>query len=302
MLSSGSKAVSNSLLARAAELLDSIYTPDGLTSSSDHDDDSSMQGNDHAPTSNPILTAHNEDPAEAALEAREAHKYLLAKSYFDTREYDRCAAVFLPLPTSSKGLAAFDQKSRGPAPTTPLKPSGKAESTPKKPATNPFPKLSQKSLFLSLYARYLSGEKRRDEETEMVLGPAEQGVTVNRELAGLARSLEGYFLERRDDGLEDRNQGWLEYLYGVILAKSKNEEEAKYWLMQSVHRAPFHWGAWRELNDLLADAKEVGILIENDLVKLTASAGAANLPAATPEYCHLDISPLQLSRALPDNS
>ncbi|KAL9112303.1 MAG: hypothetical protein Q9227_003421 [Pyrenula ochraceoflavens] len=240
----------------AAELLDSIDLPESFNSSDGYEVDSQMQDIDQSATVNPILNAHNEDPVEAALEAREAHKYLLAKSYFDTREYDRCAAVFLPLPTSSKGLAAFEKKSRGPAPTTPLKPSGRAETTPKKPVTNPFPKLSQKSLFLSLYARYLSGEKKRDEETEMVLGPAEQGVTVNRELAGLARGLEGYFIQRREENLEDKNQGWLEYLYGVILTRSKNEEEAKYWLLQAVHRAPFHWGAWRELNDLLADSKE----------------------------------------------
>jgi anaphase-promoting complex subunit 8 len=35
---------------------------------------------------------------------------------------------------------------------------------------NPYPKLSQKSLFLALYAKYLAGEKRKEEETEMVLG------------------------------------------------------------------------------------------------------------------------------------
>lgn len=63
---------------------------------SDTDPDSPMDFTEPPPRapSNPFL--QTQDPLEAALEAQEAHKYLLAKAYFDTREYDRCAAVFLP--------------------------------------------------------------------------------------------------------------------------------------------------------------------------------------------------------------
>lgn len=124
---------------------------------------------------------------------------------------------------------------------------------------NPYPKLSQKSLFLALYAKYLAGEKRKNEDTEMVLGPADGGMTVNRELPDLARGLEGWLTERRSKGLEDSGQGWLEYLYGVILLRGRNEDEAKKWLIQSVHLNPFHWGAWQELNDLLGSTEDVCI-------------------------------------------
>ncbi|KAK2858424.1 hypothetical protein FQN49_004750 [Arthroderma sp. PD_2] len=218
------------------------------------------------PIVNPFLGP--QDPEEAALEAREVHKYILAKSYFDTREYDRCAAVFLPPSMSSIPLAPRVPSTS--KPKTPLQSQKGKETTPifgnkkggSSTSQNPFPKLSQKSLFLSLYAKYLAGEKRRDEETEMVLGPADGGMTVNRELPGLAQGLEGWFSDRQKMGLEDRGQGWLEYLYGVVLLKAKNEVEAKRWLIKSVHLYPFHWGAWQELNDLLASTDDLKRVVD----------------------------------------
>ncbi|GIK00769.1 anaphase-promoting complex subunit 23 [Aspergillus viridinutans] len=259
----------------AAEMLDSLLPIDQY----DTDPDSPMEIADAPPTpQNPYL--RSQDPLELGLEAQEAHKYLLAKSYFDTREYDRCAAVFLPptippVPLSSTSLPTTSPKPKTRQSLTPQK--GKAKATSyssakgNSTARNPYPKLSQKSLFLALYAKYLAGEKRKDEETEMVLGPADGGMTVNRELPGLAWGLEGWFAERRERGLEERNQGWLEYLYGVVLLKGRNEEEAKKWLIRSVHLNPFHWGAWQELNDLLSsteDLKQIVDLLPQNIMTL----------------------------------
>lgn len=245
--------------ARSAELLDSLISPEELAAGSDTEDDSPMD-TDPAIETNPFLV--NQDPHEATLEAREAHKYLLAKSYFDTREYDRCTAVFLPPTISPVPLSSASPNSKAKAPSTPHKGKGKASTftgmrSSSTAVQNPYPELSQRSLFLALYAKYMAGEKRKDEETEMVLGPADGGMTVNRELPGLARGLEAWFAERQEKGLQDQGQGWLEYLYGVILLKGKNEEEAKKWLIRSVHLYPFHWGSWQELNDLLARPEDV---------------------------------------------
>ncbi|KAF9891478.1 Anaphase-promoting complex subunit 23 [Aspergillus nanangensis] len=238
----------------AAEMLDSIVP----IANYDTDPDSPMDIPE-APRipENPYL--RTQDPVEAALEAQESHKYLLAKSYFDTREYDRCAAIFLPpaippvpLPTASPNATKSRQS------LTPQK--GKSKnSNAKDPGgpRNPYPRISQKSLFLALYAKYLAGEKRKDEETEMVLGPADGGTTVNRELPDLARGLEGWFVQQEEKGLDERSSGWLEYLYGVILLKGRNEDEAKKWLIRSVHLNPFHWGAWQELNDLLGSTEDL---------------------------------------------
>jgi anaphase-promoting complex subunit 8 len=204
-----------------------------------------------------LFTTSYDDPEEAALEAREAARYLLAKSFFDTKEFDRCAAVFLPPTLPAGGLAIFDKpKSRTPS-STPTKPKGKTKQT-DAAGSSPFPVLSQKSLFLALYARYLAGEKRKDEESEMVLGPADGGQTVNRELPALARGLEAYFHARdAKDPQLTRAQGWLEYLYSVILSKSKQEQLAQQWLLRSVRLNPYHWGAWEELATLLSSIDDL---------------------------------------------
>lgn len=250
-------------LYRAAEMLNSLVSTDG----DDTDPESPME-TDPEPTVNQFIA--QSDPIEAALELREAHKFLLAKSYFDTREYDRCAAVFLPPSVPPVPLSAVSPNVKSRTSLTPQKGKRKSLLRPGAKAgqpipRNPYPKLSQKSLFLALYAKYLAGEKRRDEETEMVLGPADGGMTVNRELPDLARGLEGWFAERQEQGLQDRGQGWLEYLYAVILIKGKNEEEAKKWLLRSVHLFPYHWGAWQELNDLLPSVDDVSMASKRNL-------------------------------------
>jgi anaphase-promoting complex subunit 8 len=192
------------------------------------------------------------DPEEVRLERREQHKFLLAKTFFDCREFDRCAAVFLPqtlpqVPKLASSPPSSAKKSKG---------KSKATSTPTKtrPLDPSLRNLSQRSLFLSLYAKYLSGEKRKDEDSEMILGPNDGGVTQNKELNGVLAILEQWFAERGDD---KDGGGWLEYLYGVVLAKGKNEEMAKEWLIQSVNIYPFNWGAWQELQNLIGSVEEV---------------------------------------------
>ncbi|KAK6375858.1 Anaphase-promoting complex subunit 8 [Exophiala oligosperma] len=236
----------------AAELLNS------LPEDHDHDDDDSqMRDTNNVQSSYRVFSTSYDDPEEAMLEAKEAPKYLLAKALFDTKEFDRSAAVFLPPAIPAGGLAIFDkQKSRTPM-STPSRYKSKtkqADST----TANPYPHLSQKSLFLALYARYLSGEKRKEEETEMVLGPADGGQTANRELPSLARGLEAYFRNRdAADPTLKRSQGWLEYLYGVVLSRSRQESLAHQWLLRSVRLNPYHWGAWEELVSLLASVDEL---------------------------------------------
>ena len=238
-------------LSRAAELLNS------LPEEQDVDLDSQMQNADAPQSSYRVFSTSYDDPEEAALEARDAPKYLLAKSFFDTKEYDRCAAVFLPPALPAGGLAIFEKpKARTPT-STPSKPKGKSRASDQS-TTSPFPRISQKSLFLALYARYLAGEKRKEEESEMVLGPADGGRTTNRELPALARGLESYFRSRDTaDPQLKRSHGWLEYLYGLLLAKSKQEPMAQQWLLRSVRLNPYHWGAWEELALLLSSVDDL---------------------------------------------
>lgn len=134
------------------------------------------------------------------MEARELSRYLLAKSLFDCKEFDRCAAVFLPESLLSSVFASPS--------SSPRKAKGKDR------ATSSLPQLSQKSLFLALYAKLMSGEKRKNEESEMVMGPRDLGTVVNNQLLPVGRCLAAWFDERSAHDQEARgSQGWLEYLY-----------------------------------------------------------------------------------------
>lgn len=163
----------------------------------------------------PIVITGNIDPDEAILEAKEVNQYLLAKSFFDCHEYDRCAAVFLPDTLLSGLLATTSPKTSQTGST----PKGKGKSKASGPASRPvlgvrMPKLSQKSLFLALYAKMMSGEKRKDEDSEMVMGPHDGGKTVNKELAMINRFLGNWFRSITNEaGDAVGSQGWLEYLY-----------------------------------------------------------------------------------------
>jgi len=117
--------------------------------------------------------------------------------------------------------------------------------------------LSQKALFLALYAKYMAGEKRMNEESEMILGPQDGGVTPNKELPGLSAVLEEWFAYLPASGRQP--QGWLEYLYAIVLAKGKNEKQALEYCFQSVRCYPYNWGAWQELQSLLGSAEEASV-------------------------------------------
>lgn len=227
-----------------------------------------------------VILTPNQDPHEARLEAGELSRYMLAKSFFDCREFDRCAAVFLPdtllsgLPggSGSIGSRADDSASAGVTPFGPGRGGGGGGSgvstprggtsagkgkgvagpnTPHGRPTTPtptskrggsaraqrlsqqqqqsqqqpqqqerpgagakLPELSQKSLFLCLYARLLAGEKRMDEDVEMVMGPNDLGSRVNKQLTAISRVLEAWFRDHlSEDGTVAGSQGWLEYLY-----------------------------------------------------------------------------------------
>ncbi|ATZ57780.1 Bccdc23 [Botrytis cinerea B05.10] len=236
----------------AAELLTSIPTNDDL-----EPEDSQMT---EVPAEGlpPIVLTGNLDPEEAQLEAREINKYLLAKSFFDCREFDRCAAVFLPDRLLSGILSTTAGKGNQNGVNTRSKGKEKASSRVSTSAISGLPKLSQKSLFLALYAKFMSGEKKKDEDSEMVMGPHDGGNTVNKQLVTIIRILEAWFQERKTEtGEFAGSQGWLEYLYGMVLAKDKNEDEAMRWLVRSVELFPMNWGCWLEMTSLISRVEDL---------------------------------------------
>ncbi|KAK4189650.1 anaphase-promoting complex subunit 8 [Podospora australis] len=199
--------------------------------------------------------APNNDPIEAALEAKELGQYLLAKSFFDCKEFDRCAAVFLP-ESLLAGLLAPPNDASSPVPGD----KGKATASSSSHEVT-LPVLSQKSLFLALYAKVISGEKRKDEESEMIMGPQDLGTITNKQLLVVSRFLKRWFDERGSGaGESSASQGFLEYLYGMVLAKEKNDEEALSYLKESVQLFPWNWGAWLEMTNLISRVEQLNIV------------------------------------------
>lgn len=189
---------------RAAELLDALPEPTI--------EDGGLANTNTPRGYMPAILTPNPDEAEADLEAIEFNKFLLAKSFFDCREFDRCTAVFLPDSLLSSILSAKNEDSPLNSQTK-----GKEAVRPKPLGTSgsSLPDISQKSLFLALYSKMLSGEKRKDEDSEMVMGPQDLGSASNKQLPVISRYLKTWFDERRtspDDISYEGSQGWLEYL------------------------------------------------------------------------------------------
>lgn len=177
----------------------------------------------------PIVVTGNLDLDEAQLEAREINQYLLAKSFFDCREYERCSAVFLPDTVLSGILSSASTKS---SQGTPNKGKGKAKAASNTTSTigSTLPKLSQKSLFLALYAKYMSGEKKKDEDSEMVMGPHDSGNVINKQLITIGRFLESWFREHStENGEVVGSQGWLEYLLVLLNTARRKTNKCQIW-------------------------------------------------------------------------
>lgn len=204
---------------RAAELLISIPDPPDLES---------LCIEEPLPT----FFSQNADPDEARLEAKDANKYLLAKSLFDCREFDRAASVFLSetLLNSAMPIETAEQQHQQSAskPASNANSKGKerestadsAEAQDRPTSFNgiKLPVMSQKSLFLALYAKFMAGEKRRAEESEMVMGPHDLGTVLNQQLVVVGRLLAAWFGPRADENGDVQNsQGWLEYLWVTII-------------------------------------------------------------------------------------
>lgn len=248
-------------LFRSAELLNSFAPPFSSLDAEDADDTDVDED-----VEEPISTLNtNPDRKEARLEAKELPRYLLAKSFFDCREFDRCAGVFLPqqVPHTTPAPDLVSPSRLSLTPKAKIRGSLDAPRS-TRPISTTIPKnISQKSLFLALYARYMSGEKRKLEDSETILGPADGPVTSNKELPEISATLETYFNAR--GGLEEKgnSQGWLDYLYGVTLMKSKSENLAKQWLLRSVDINPYNWAAWQELASSIGSIEELQQISEH---------------------------------------
>ncbi|MEE6479947.1 hypothetical protein FKM82_012416 [Ascaphus truei] len=117
---------------------------------------------------------------------------------------------------------------------------------------------SKKAYFLYMYSRYLSGEKKKDDETVDSLGPLEKGQVKNEALRELRVELSKKHKARELDGFGL-------YLYGVVLRKLDLVKEALDVFVEATHVLPLHWATWLELCNLITDKEMVKFLEQKTL-------------------------------------
>ena len=139
------------------------------------------------------LRNHGSNSPSAKLSIdQDTEVYFMAKSYFDLKEYDRCAF--------------FTEKSQA----SPL------------------------VRFLHFYSKYLAGEKRRlDAQTDIIVSNTLSNLEY---LKDLRSDLHKMYVED-----ESQMDGYMLYLYGVVLKKLNLKSEAKSMLLQSVWKEPCLW-------------------------------------------------------------
>ncbi|KAI1817821.1 cell division cycle protein-like protein 23 [Poronia punctata] len=181
------------------------------------------------------------DRLELLLEKRETPKYLMAKAFFDCHEFQRCAETLLP--ADPLGVSAVFQKKKKKNPATSLSQG----------------KISQRGLFLASYALLIMGEKQKTEDASQVLGFSDTGSVSNKQLPRIRSVLEDWLAREnpKDRTEHGSSEGWLEYIYGMVLAKNQNYHLAKSWLLKSVSLYPWNWGAWQELCCLVRNARDL---------------------------------------------
>ncbi|KAI9313974.1 cell division cycle 23 [Dichotomocladium elegans] len=118
-----------------------------------------------------------------------------------------------------------------------------------------------KLLFLRLYAKYLAGEKRKEEHTQDILGASETSLAENAEISSIYDELHSLYDAKQLDafGL---------YLYGMILRKRKFDRLAAAVLLES----------FMDLQKLLNETMKNSMMKDLFLAKLSLEI---HLPSAT---------------------
>ncbi|KAL7750746.1 anaphase-promoting complex component apc8 [Sorochytrium milnesiophthora] len=133
-------------------------------------------------------------------------RYVLAKQYFDLREFERC------MHTLQRDNAVVDHP---------------------------------KSLFLLYYARFLDGERQKEETLDDDLKEAQSPLFLNQQLRPIHDALQKHPL------VTASQDGFLLYLLGMVQARLGSVQDARDTLIAAVNQHPYNWSAWVELSRLM---------------------------------------------------
>ena len=116
---------------------------------------------------------------------------------------------------------------------------------------------SPQAVFMRLHSTYIDGDRKREEESQGILGANDSKVTnanaphVLKELSSLLESP-----QYSDDP-------FLLYLYGALLLKQKSTELATETLIKSIKLYPFNWSSWSELITSITGLDEAQLILHD---------------------------------------
>jgi len=111
---------------------------------------------------------------------------------------------------------------------------------------------SPRVIFMHFYSKYLAGEKKRvDSETDVIVS-TEANLQYLKDLRA--------DLQKHYEGSGTTIDGYILYLYGVVLKKLGLNQDAKKMLLESVRKEPCLWSAWQELAFFVSDRSTLSSL------------------------------------------
>ncbi|KAI8149678.1 hypothetical protein BJV82DRAFT_588895 [Fennellomyces sp. T-0311] len=104
-------------------------------------------------------------------------------------------------------------------------------------------------MFLRLYAKYLAGEKRKNERIQDMLDVSDNSHAKNAELDAIYREL-------KQSHEQDKLDAFNLYLYGIVLRKRELNDKAAGTLLASLKKYEYNWSAWIELGSFVTSKKQ----------------------------------------------
>jgi hypothetical protein len=184
-----------------------------------------------------------------------SNRYLLAKTYFDIGEFQRCVFVLLPTNEEAAGGDRSGALLRSPSVGSQLR------------------GLAPEELFLKAYALYLAGEKAKEQEALETRDPLDRSLSINPNLKSLKTELTELYLE---GGLDAFGL----YIFGVVLKElkipvgtSSSQQQkssggmevgvgvgpvanAYTVLSESCAKFPWNWSAWTDLAEVCVENEQ----------------------------------------------
>ncbi|CCH40638.1 Anaphase-promoting complex subunit 8 [Wickerhamomyces ciferrii] len=113
-------------------------------------------------------------------------------------------------------------------------------------------------IFLKLYSLLISGDLKREQESEGALGSNDLN-SSNKSIPIILKEIESLF--NKDKSY--KKNPFINYLYGITLLKQKSTSLAQDALITSLKQFPFNWSCWLELIHSISNIDEALNIFQN---------------------------------------